>query len=130
MPFVRISLNKDLPLETKNTISESIHQSLISQFHIPLNDYFQVIEELEQHQIKYPKIYLGIPHTNDIVFIQITAGAGRTAEQKSLLYTEIAERISSATTIKPDDIIIILVENSGSENWSFGQGRQFTTPIL
>lgn len=130
MPFVRISLRKDQSLETKNAISESIHKSLISQFHIPLDDYFQVIEELEQYQIKYPKSYLGIPHTDDIVFIQITAGAGRTAEQKSLLYAEIVQRISSATTIKPDDIIIILVENNGSENWSFGQGKQFRTPIL
>ena len=130
MPFVRISLRKDQPLETQNAISEAVHQSLISQFHIPQDDYFQVIEELEQHQIKYPKSYLGIPHTDDIIFIQITAGAGRTPEQKRLLYLEIAERISSATTIKPDDIIIILVENNGSENWSFGQGKQFTTPIL
>lgn len=130
MPFVRISLRKDQPLDTKNAISEGVHQSLISQFHIPQDDYFQIIEELEQHQIKYPKSYLGISHSNDIVFIQITAGAGRTAEQKKLLYAEIAKRISSTTTIKPDDIIIILVENNGFENWSFGQGKQFTTLIL
>lgn len=130
MPFVRISLRNDQPLETKNAISKAVHQSLISQFHIPEDDYFQVIEELEAHQIKYPKSYLGIPHTDDIIFIQITAGAGRTPEQKSHLFAEIAERISSTTFIKPDNIIIILVENNGSENWSFGQGKQFTTPIL
>lgn len=130
MPFVRISLQKDHLLETKNAISESIHQSLISQFHIPHDDYFQVIEELEKHQLKYPKSYLGIDHTDDIIFIQIIAGEGRTQEQKKLLYAEIAERISSTTTIKSDDIIILLVENKGSENWSFGQGKQFTTPIL
>ena len=130
MPFVRISLRKDQQLETKNAISVAIHQSLISQFYIPEDDYFQVIEDLEHHQIRYPKNYLGIPHTDDILFIQITAGAGRTPEQKSRLYAEIAERISSTTTIKSDDIIIILVENNGSENWSFGQGKQFTTPIL
>lgn len=130
MPFIKISLRRNQPLETKNAISEAIHQSLISQFHIPQDDYFQIIEELEPHQIKYPKSYLGIPHTNDIIFIQITAGAGRTSEQKSLLYAEVAERISLTTDIKADDIIIILTENNGGENWSFGQGKQFTTPIL
>ncbi len=130
MPFVKVSLRKDQPMEMKNAVSKAIHQSLISQFHIPEDDYFQIIEELEPHQIKYPQSYLGIPHTDDIIFIQITAGAGRTSEQKSLLYAEISNRISSNTTIKPDDIIIILVENNCSENWSFGQGKQFKNPIL
>ncbi len=34
MPFVRISLPKKLSQETKNTISESIHHSLIEEFNI------------------------------------------------------------------------------------------------
>lgn len=130
MPFVRISLQKGQSLDTTNAVSVAIHKSLISQFNIPEDDYFQVIEELEPHQIKYPKSYLGIPHTDSIIFIQITARAGRTSMQKSLLFSEIAERISLTTTINPDDVIIILVENNGSENWSFGKGKQFTTPIL
>lgn len=123
MPFVRISLPKKLSLETKNTISESIHQSLIQEFHIPAADYFHIIEELESHQIKYPESYLGISHSEEIIYVQITAGQGRTLEQKKKLYHQIATRISSSTEILINNVIIVLLENNGLENWSFGNGE-------
>ncbi|OXA80967.1 Tautomerase enzyme [Flavobacterium aquidurense] len=123
MPFVRISLPKKLSLETKNTISEAIHQSLIEEFHIPAADYFHVIEELETHQIKYPESYLGISHSEEIIYVQIIAGQGRTLEQKKKLYHQIATRISSSTAILINNVIIVVLENNGLENWSFGNGE-------
>jgi len=123
MPFVRISLPKKLSQETKNKISESIHRSLIEEFHIPKDDYFHVIEELETHQIKYPESYLGISHSENIIYVQIIAGQGRTLEQKKKLYHQIATRISSETEITINNIIIVLLENNGLENWSFGNGE-------
>jgi phenylpyruvate tautomerase PptA (4-oxalocrotonate tautomerase family) len=123
MPFVRISLPKKLSLETKNNISEAVHQSLIEEFNIPADDYFHVIEELETYQIKYPKSYLGISHSEEIVYVQITAGQGRTLEQKRKLYQQIATKISTSTTITINNVIIVLLENNGLENWSFGNGE-------
>ncbi|WP_394774207.1 tautomerase family protein [Flavobacterium sp.] len=123
MPFVRISLPKKLSQESKNNISVSIHDSLIAEFHIPAADYFHVIEELEPHQIKYPENYLGISHSQDIIYVQITAGQGRTLEQKKNLYHQIATRISTSTEILINNVIIILLENNGLENWSFGNGE-------
>lgn len=122
MPFVRISLPKKLSLETKNNISEAIHQSLIEEFHIPKDDYFHIIEELEPHQIKYPTSYLGISHSEEIIYVQITAGQGRTLEQKKNLYQKIATKISTSTAILINNVIIVLLENNGLENWSFGNG--------
>lgn len=123
MPFVRISLPKALSLKTKNNISEAVHQSLIEEFNIPVDDYFHVIEELEFHQIKYPKSYLGISHSEEIVYVQITAGQGRTLEQKRKLYQQIATKISTSTEITINNVIIVLLENNGLENWSFGNGE-------
>ena len=123
MPFVRISLPKKLSQETKNKISQSVHQSLIAEFHIPKDDYFHVIEELETHQIKYPESYLGISHSENIIYVQIIAGQGRTLEQKKKLYHQIATTISSETEITINNIIIVLLENNGLENWSFGNGE-------
>lgn len=123
MPFVRISLPKKLSQETKNTISHSVHQSLVEEFHIPNEDYFHVIEELEASQLKFPETYLGIPHSESIVYVQIIAGTGRTLEQKSKLYAQIASRISSSTEIMKNNVIILLLENNGRENWSFGNGE-------
>ena len=123
MPFVRISLPKKLSRESKDKISISVHKSLIQEFNIPENDYFHIIEELESEQIKYPQKYLGIEHSSDIVYVQIIAGQGRTLEQKKRLYNEIAIQISSSTSITKNNVIIVLLENNGRENWSFGNGE-------
>lgn len=123
MPFVRISLPKLFSQKTKDNISISVHNSLIQEFNIPENDYFHIIEELESQQIKFPKNYLDIDHTSDIVYIQIIAGQGRTLEQKKGLYKQIASNITNSTTITKNNIIIVLVENDGRQNWSFGNGE-------
>ncbi len=131
MPFVRISLLKKLPEQIKNNVSLAVHQSLIQEFHIPEDDYFHIIEELEPAQIKFPKSYLGIAHTSDMVYIQILAGQGRTLEQKKKLYHEIAHRISVSTQITKNNVIIMLLENEGMQNWSFGNGEiQAPTHLL
>lgn len=123
MPFVRISLRKELSDDTKTLISKAIHQSLMQEFFIPKDDYFHVVEELDASQMKHPKEYLGVTHTDNLVYIQITAGSGRTDEQKRKLYADIAKRISTETEILINDIIIILVENGTFLNWSFGMGE-------
>ncbi|WP_286970954.1 tautomerase family protein [Flavobacterium sp. UBA4854] len=96
---------------------------MIEEFNIPVDDYFHVIEELEFHQIKYPKSYLGISHSEEIVYVQITAGQGRILEQKRKLYQQIATKISTSTEITINNVIIVLLENNGLENWSFGNGE-------
>ncbi|MBS1771251.1 MAG: tautomerase family protein [Bacteroidetes bacterium] len=123
MPFVRISLPKSFSQETKDNVSISVHHALMQEFKIPESDYFHIIEELDSRQIKFPEAYLGIAHTSDIIYIQIIAGQGRTVDQKRRLYREIAERISGSTTITKNNIIIVLVENEGKQNWSFGNGE-------
>ncbi|PRY03144.1 tautomerase-like protein [Pontibacter ummariensis] len=123
MPFVRISLPKKLSQEVKSNVSFAVHQSLTQESNIPENDYFHIIEELEPWQIKYPVSYLGVTHTADIIYIQIIAGLGRTLEQKKNLYSEIAHRVSTSTEITKNNIIIVLLENAGRQNWSFGNGE-------
>lgn len=123
MPFVRISLLKTLSADAKDKISKVVHQSLMDAFNVPLDDYFHVIEELEVTQLYYPKSYLGISHSGNMVYVQITAGSGRTYEQKEKLYAAIAGGIAAETPVSVNDVIIVLVENGGKENWSFGGGR-------
>ena len=123
MPFVRISLLKTLAADAKDKISKAVHESLMAEFNVPLDDYFHVIEELDPSQLYYPKSYLGITHSGNMVYVQITAGSGRTYQQKEKLYAAIAGKIAAETTVLSNDVIIILIENGGKENWSFGDGR-------
>lgn len=53
--------------------------------------------------------------------IQITLNAGRTLEIKKNLYADIARRLQAAVDVRPDDVLISLVEVT-KENWSFGKG--------
>ena len=119
MPFVRITVPRSLKEEIPHLISQSIHQALMEAFNVPENDYFHIIESIAQENIKYPKEYLGILHTDNIVYIQIIAAIGRTKEQKKKLYQKTTKLITSKTTINPSDIIIVLTENA-KENWYFG----------
>ena len=123
MPFVRITLNQELNKTQADIISEVIHQSLIAHFNIPEDDYFHVIEAVHADQIRYPQHYLGITHTSMILFIQIIAARGRTKEQKAALYAGIAAGIAQKTAVKKSDVIIVLQEVEGIENWSFGNGE-------
>lgn len=126
MPFVQIYLSQTLEDRSRKEISLSIHESLVAVFGIPENDYFQVIHETRPADLLYPRSYLGVPHGSSegspVVYIQIVAREGRTAEQKQALYRSIAEKIAGRTAIAIEDVIIVLVENTG-ENWSFGRGE-------
>ncbi len=122
MPFVQIHLAQHFTALVKKKISTAVHESLIEQFKIPVNDFFQVIHCLPPGDILYPENYMDIPHTNNLVFIHITAKDGRDAATKKALYHAIATKIAAQVPISVNDVIIILQE-TGAENWSFGQGK-------
>ncbi len=58
----------------------------------------------------------------DLIIVEITLNAGRTVEIKKALYAEIAARLQKAIDVRPDDVMVSLVEVT-KENWSFGGGR-------
>lgn len=122
MPLVRITLSNNYQQETIDLISASIHKALVEVFYIPVDDYFHIIESLFEKQLKYPKLYLGIAHSSKIVYLQIFAAKGRSTLQKELLYKQITDNIHLSTSIPINEIIILLTEIEGKENWSFGNG--------
>ncbi len=121
MPFVQISLIEGKSEQVITDIADSVHESLVEHFNIPELDRFQTVCEYKKNNFKFPHTYLDIPHTENMVFIHITAKEGRTTEMKKKLYASIASGIAGKTEISEDDILIVLSENK-AENWSFGQG--------
>jgi hypothetical protein len=54
----------------------------------------------------------------------------RTTAQKEKFYVLLAERIERESGVKPDDLVVSIIEN-GDGDWSFGHGRaQFLTGEL
>ncbi len=122
MPLVRISHSKGKPAAVVEALSKGVHQSLMETFNVPADDLFQIItEHAAPTGLVGPSTFLGITHTANLVFVQITCAEGRTVEQKKALYAAMAQHLSHDTGIRPEDVIISLIETK-RENWSFGSG--------
>jgi phenylpyruvate tautomerase PptA (4-oxalocrotonate tautomerase family) len=121
MPLVRI----DLPAATSSTesaaVSAAVHQSLVDVFNVPQDDLFQVLARRAAGELVCTPRFLGVEHSDRVVFVQVFCAPGRTVGMKEALYARIAQGIARDTGFSADDVIINLVETL-RENWSFGRG--------
>ena len=121
MPLVRISLRQGTSLEYRKAIGDGIHRAMIESLAVPPDDHFQVITEHPPEGLIYDPQYLGIQRSDRVVFVQITLSTGRKPQQKRKLFKRIAELLQESPGLRPQDVLINLVEVSW-ENWSFGNG--------
>jgi 4-oxalocrotonate tautomerase len=122
MPLVRISLIQGTTPEYRKAIGDGVHRAMIEALQVPPDDKFQVITEHAPGGLVYDPQYLGVPHTDRVVFVQITLSAGRKPTQKRKLYKRMAEILKKSPGLNPSELIINLVEVVW-ENWSFGNGE-------
>jgi len=121
MPLVRIDLRAGKSAEYRKALGDGVHRAMIDALAIPPDDRFQVITEHPAEGLVYDARYLGIPRTDSVVFVQITLSAGRKPQQKRKLFKRMAEILGEAPGLKPQELVINLVEVVW-ENWSFGNG--------
>jgi 4-oxalocrotonate tautomerase family enzyme len=121
MPLVRISLRQGKTAGYRDKIGDGVHRAMVEAINVPAQDRFQVITEHPSDGLIYDPSYLGIRRTDDVVFIQITLNAGRTVDQKRALYRKVTELLAKEPGVRPEDVVISLVEVA-KENWSFGNG--------
>ncbi len=121
MPLVRISLRQGKPAAYRRALSDAVHRAMVESINVPAQDRFQVITEHDEAGLAYDPSYLGIARTDAVVFVQITLNAGRTLEQKKALYLRIVELLRESPGVRPQDVLVSLVEVP-KENWSFGDG--------
>jgi len=122
MPLVRISLREGKPETYRRALADGIHRAMVDAINVPPLDRFQVITEHPAESLIYDPAYLGIVRSDDVVFVQITLNAGRSTEQKRALYARMAELLGVSPGLRPQNLLISLVEVS-RENWSFGNGQ-------
>jgi 4-oxalocrotonate tautomerase len=127
MPLVRVSLRRGKPATYRKAILDGIYRAMRSAFDVPEEDRFMVMSEHDEADFSYSKTYLGIDRSDDLVMIQITANNTRTVEKKKAFYRQIAENLAADPGVRPQDVLINLVEVL-PENWSFGLGiAQYAT---
>src|ERR1700751_5343407 len=122
MPFVKLYLRKGKTEDYIRSVADPVHEALVAQANVPRDDRFQIIRELDDDALIANPGYGGVNRSKDLIVIEITLNAGRTLEIKKNLYADIARRLQDAADVRPDDVMVSLVEVT-RENWSFGGGR-------
>src|SRR3977135_729417 len=108
MPLVRISLRTGKPEEYRRAIGKGVYRALLEAADVPPGDEFQIISEHERSGLIYDPSYLDIERDDDVVFIQITLNAGRSAAVKQALYARIAQLVSADPGIRKQNILVSL----------------------
>jgi phenylpyruvate tautomerase PptA (4-oxalocrotonate tautomerase family) len=121
MPLVRITVARGLGAERLAAMGEAVHRALVAVANAPVDDRFQVIEEVAPESLAFSPSYLGIEHRAPLAFVQVFLNVGRTVEVKKALYAALADAVAGTSPIRREDVIVNLVEVA-RENWSFGGG--------
>ncbi len=124
MPFIKISYHEEQYSEKDlEFISTQIMDSLIKEFDVPHDDFFQVFNSHKNEQFHFNTHYLiNKKRTRKLLYILITCGIGRTIEQKKNLYNTLTECLFQNNIVTKENVFIILNETP-LENWSFGMGE-------
>jgi phenylpyruvate tautomerase PptA (4-oxalocrotonate tautomerase family) len=129
MPLVRIDLRRGKSASYRRALAAGVHQALVDIVGIPLDDCFQTITEHDADGLIYDPHYLGVERTDDVVFVQITFRRGRTPETRQALYRRIVENLARDPGVRPEDVLIMLVENDPVD-WSVGNGEAQLLRVL
>ncbi|MGA2347159.1 MAG: tautomerase family protein [Candidatus Sulfotelmatobacter sp.] len=126
MPLVRISLQEGKSEQYRRALGDGVHQALVEAIDAPPQDRFQIVTQHTANDLIYDPTYLGVDRSDNIVVVQITLSAGRKPGQKRKLFQRMAEILAKNPGLRPQDLMINLVETAW-ENWSFGNGEaQYT----
>jgi 4-oxalocrotonate tautomerase len=127
MPLVRIDLQKGKDAAYRQKAGKIVYNAMGASIGVPAHDHFQVIGEHSAENFIFDPDYLGIHRTSDLIMVQIFLNEGRSVAQKQALYKAIADGLSAELKLRPQDVLITLVDVK-KENWSFGNGiAQYAT---
>ncbi|MGG0857415.1 tautomerase family protein [Metabacillus fastidiosus] len=124
MPFIKISYHEEqYSKKDLQFISTQIMDSLIKEFDVPYDDFFQVFSSHKNGEFHFnPHYLINEKRTKKLLYILITCGIGRTIEQKKKLYNTLTENLYQNNIVAKENVFIILNEIP-LENWSFGMGE-------
>jgi phenylpyruvate tautomerase PptA (4-oxalocrotonate tautomerase family) len=95
----------------KESLSKSIHESLMEAFGLPENKMFHRFIMLDKENFKYPD-----DRSSNYTIIELSIFEGRSIETKKQLINLLYEKINKQTGIEKNDIEITIFETPMS-NW-------------
>lgn len=129
MPLMKFDLLEGRSEAQVKRLLDAAHEAMVQAFSVPATDRYQLVTQHRQGEIVVEDTGLGYARSRDVVVLTVVSRP-RTASQKTELYRLLAEKLQEQVGLRPEDLIISLVENSDAD-WSFGMGRaQFLTKEL
>jgi 4-oxalocrotonate tautomerase len=121
MPLVRIYASRFNDEPSRRAAGDAVHEAMVESISIPPAGRFQLFLTLTDSAMSWDPAY-GDVERKGLVVVEITLNAGRSIEVKKSLYAALARKLEERAGVRPDDLVVTLVETS-RENWSFGGGR-------
>jgi 4-oxalocrotonate tautomerase len=127
MPVTRIAIREGKTPDYRQALMDEIYEAMRETVAIKDGDRFMAITEHGAHEFAFGA-FLGIERSEDLVQIQVFWAPGKTTEAKLAMYKKIVERLGRNPGVRPEDVLISVIETA-AENWSFGNGdTQFYEP--
>lgn len=127
MPITRIAIRDGKTSAYKQALLDEIYEAMRETVQIKDGDRFMTITEHGEDTFAYGA-FLDIDRSDDLVQIQVFWAPGKSVDAKLAMYKKIVERLGQNPGVRPEDVLISVIETA-AENWSFGNGEtQFYTP--
>ena len=127
MPVTRIAIREGKTSEYKRALMDETYEAMRETVAIKDGDRFMAVTEHGKDEFAYGP-FLGIDRSDDLVQIQVFWAPGKTAGAKLAMYKRIVARLGANPGVRPEDVMISVVETA-ADNWSFGNGEtQFYQP--
>lgn len=121
MPILHVSMQSGKPADYRQAILDGLYQALCDVLNVPDGDAFMTIAEHDSANFRFGNAF-NVDRSADVLYISITLFDTRTRDHKRALYRRIAELLTTAPGVRPEDIFIN-VYDTPMENWSVGHGE-------
>jgi phenylpyruvate tautomerase PptA (4-oxalocrotonate tautomerase family) len=127
MTLVRIDVieGRRSPVQLE-ILAHTVHCTTVEMLGADVTERYQIITEHRPGRILTFDSGLGEGRNDDVVVIQIVQ-SGRTEAQKRALYRELADRLSDRLSLREDDLIVTIIENTHFD-WSFSDDDRDGNP--
>jgi hypothetical protein len=103
------------------TMLDAAHRAMLAAFKVPERDRYQIVTERKPSRMIVEDTGLGFDRSDKVVVVQMVSRP-RGAEAKKTFYRLLVEELEKSCGIKPNDVMVSVIENT-DEDWSFGLGR-------
>lgn len=127
MPLVKFNVPQSLADDRVAGLRRAVHEALVATANVPQDDLFHVVHRLDAQSLVIDPAFPSVERSPEAAIVEITFRMGRTDSQKQALYREIVRLAQAWSGFRPQDVMVVLTENT-SLDWSFGAGVAHYAP--